>query len=208
MIEYREGKKILVTPISDEDIRGLHTGETIYLSGELTTGRDSVHGRVVNEGLDMPYDLRGKAILHAGPIVRQRDDGTYEMISIGPTTSMRMERFEYDFIRLTGVKVIIGKGGMKERTAAGCRDFCAIHCILPAGNAVVGAVCTEEIKGVSWLDLGMPEAAWNCSVREFGPLIVSIDTEGNNYIEDKKVEYNRRKEEQIEKISEQVHFMK
>ena len=208
MISYKDGKTILTTPVTDEDLRDIHVGDIIYLSGELTTGRDSVHGRVVNEGLEMPYDVRGKAILHAGPIVRQLEDGSYEMVSVGPTTSMRMEKFEYDFIRITGVKVIIGKGGMKDRTAAACREFGAIHCILPAGNAVIGAVCTEEIEGVEWLDLGMPEAAWHCRVREFGPRSVSIDTYGRNYIEEKKVEYNQRKEEQIEKISSQVKFMK
>jgi L(+)-tartrate dehydratase beta subunit len=97
---------------------------------------------------------------------------------------------------------------MKEKTAAGCKEFGAIHCVLPAGNAVVCAVCVEEITGVEWLDLGMPEACWHCRIREFGPLIVTIDTDGRNYFEEKKVEYNRRKDEQAEIIKKQVHFMK
>ena len=212
MTEIRNGRKVLTTPVSAEDIAALHIGDVFYLDGEMVTGRDSVHGRVVDEGLEMPIDIRGKAIMHAGPIIRQQDDAEgsphYEMISIGPTTSMRMERFEYEFIRETGVRIIIGKGGMKEKTAAGCREFGAIHCILPAGNAVVGAVCVEEIIGAEWLDLGMPEACWHCRIREFGPLIVTIDSHGRNYFEERKVEYNRHREEQAELIHKQVHFMK
>ena len=130
------------------------------------------------------------------------------MISIGPTTSMRMERFEYDFIRETGVRLIIGKGGMKDRTAAGCREFGAIHCVIPAGNAVFTAMCVEEIMRVEWLDLGMPEALWNCQVREIGPLIVSIDAEGRNFFEEKRAVYEQRKEEQIEVINTHVNFMR
>ena len=96
----------------------------------------------------------------------------------------------------------------KENTEKACREFGCIHCVIPVGNAVVAAVCVEEVTGAAWRDLGMPEALWDCRVKEFGPLIVSIDTYGNNYFEEKKVEYNRRKEEQIEKINKEVGFIK
>lgn len=212
MTEIRNGRKILSTPVSAEDIAGLHVGEVFYLDGELVTGRDSVHARVVDEGQALPADIRGKAIMHAGPIVRVHDEDpsspVYEMISIGPTTSMRMERFEYDFLEKTGARIIIGKGGMKDRTAAACRDLGAVHCVLPAGNAVVGASCVEEITAVHWLDLGMPEAVWCCRVRNFGPLIVTIDQTGRNYFEEKRAEYERRREEQVLEINRHVHFMK
>jgi len=130
------------------------------------------------------------------------------MVSVGPTTSMRMEKFEYEFVKETGVRVIIGKGGMKENTERACKDFGAIHCVFPAGNAVVAATEVEEIVRAEWRDLGMPETLWNCRVKEFGPLIVSIDPEGNNFFEQQKVEYNKRKDEQIKKISAQVGFIK
>ena len=208
MTEIRNGRKVLITPVTADDISSLHAGDVFYLDGDLGTGRDSVHGRVVDEGLELPVDIRDKAILHAGPIIKTHEDGSYEMISVGPTTSMRMERFEYEFIRETGVRIIIGKGGMKERTTEGCREFGAVHCVIPAGNAVMAAVCVEEIVQADWLDLGMPEALWSCRVREFGPLIVSIDSHGRNLFEEKREEYNRRKDEQIEIISQKVHFMK
>ena len=58
------------------------------------------------------------------------------MISVGPTTSMRMEKFEYEFVKQTGVRLIVGKGGMGPETARACKDFGALHCVFPAGNAV------------------------------------------------------------------------
>lgn len=207
MTEFRDGKRIISTPVSDEDIRDLKIGDVFYLDGELATGRDVVHSRVVEESMDLPVDIRDKAIFHAGPIVRDLEDGSYEMIAVGPTTSMRMEKYAYDFIKATGAKIMIGKGGMKANAEAACRELGAIHCIYPAGNAVVGASTVEEIMSADWLDLGRAEAVWYCKVKEFGPLIVTIDTNGRNFFEEKKVEYNKRKEEQLARISSQLHFI-
>ena len=208
MVKYEDGKKILVTPISAEDLADIKIGDILYLSGSLTTCRDVAHRRVVEEGREIPVDVRNNAILHAGPIIRPLENDKFEMVSVGPTTSMHMEKFEYEFVKTTGVRVIVGKGGMKEQTAAACRDFGCIHVVIPAGNAVVAAVAVEEIERAEWRDLGMPETLWNCRVKEFGPLIVSIDATGRNYFEEKKVEYNARKDEQIEKICAQVGFIK
>ena len=197
MTEIINGRTVLTTPFSDEDIRSLRAGDVIYIDGDVITGRDDVHIRVTVEGLDLPVEISGKALMHAGPIVTGSADNGYEMISIGPTTSMRMEKFEYDFINKTGVRLIIGKGSMGSRTVEACREFGAVHCVLPAGNAVVAALCAEKITGVEWLDLGMPEALWNIRVKNLGPLIVSIDAEGKNLFDKKKKEYAERKEKQI-----------
>ena len=197
MTEIINGRTVLTTPFSDEDIRSLRAGDVIYIDGDVITGRDDVHIRVTVEGLDLPVEISGKALMHAGPIVTGSADNGYEMISIGPTTSMRMEKFEYDFINKTGVRLIIGKGSMGSRTAEACREFGAVHCVLPAGNAVVAALCAEKITGVEWLDLGMPEALWNIRVKNLGPLIVAIDAEGKNLFDEKKKEYAERKEKQI-----------
>ena len=207
MTEIRNGKRVLITPISEEDVKALRIGDTIYIDGHIVTGRDAVHDRVVEGGEEMPVDIHGGIDMHAGPIVRDKGDGHFEMVACGPTTSMRMEHFEYDFIKKTGVRILVGKGSMKEKTEAGCREFGAIHCVFPAGNAVVAATCIEEIESAHWLDLGMPEAVYDCRVKEFGPLIVAIDTEGRNFYKEKKVEYERIKDEEIEKISAEVHYI-
>ena len=118
MIEIRGDKKVLITPISEEDLADIKIGDIVWLDGELMTCRDVAHRRLVEYGRELPYDIRDKAIFHAGPIVRKIEgtEDDYEMVSIGPTTSMRMEKFEYEFTKLTGVRVIVGKGGMGPNT--------------------------------------------------------------------------------------------
>ena len=121
---------------------------------------------------------------------------------------MRMEKFEYDFVKKTGVRLIVGKGGMGPETARACKDFGALHCVFPAGNAVLAATEVEKVESANWRELGMCETLWTFKVKEFGPLIVSIDAEGNNYFENKKVEYNAKKEEVLEELYKHVGFIK
>jgi L(+)-tartrate dehydratase beta subunit len=201
-------KKVLTTPIKNADLENIKIGDIIYLTGTIVTCRDVAHRRLIEEHINLPVDLNGLAIFHAGPIVKDHGSNKYEMISIGPTTSMRMEKFEKEFIEQTGVKLIVGKGGMGRNTEEGCKEHKVLHLVYPAGNAVYAANKVEYIKEVHWTDLGMPESLWVCEVKEFGPLIVSIDTEGNNIFEENKVEFNRRKEEQYEIIAKEVRFIK
>ena len=201
-------KKILTTPIAPEDLADIKIGDVIYLSGHIVTCRDVPHRRVVQEGRELPLDIRGGAILHAGPIIRKTGDKNFEMVSVGPTTSMRMEKFEREFIAKTGVRLIVGKGGMGEGTMSGCKEFGAIHCVFPAGCAVVAATQVEEIESADWTELGMPETLWKCRVKEFGPLIVSIDAHGNNLFEQNKVKFNEKKDAALAEILPQVGFIK
>ena len=201
-------KKILTTPIAPEDLADIKIGDVIYLSGHIVTCRDVPHRRVVQEGRELPLDIRGGAILHAGPIIRKTGDKGFEMVSVGPTTSMRMEKFEREFIAKTGVRLIVGKGGMGEGTMSGCKEFGAIHCVFPAGCAVVAATQVEEIESADWTELGMPETLWKCRVKEFGPLIVSIDAHGNNLFEQNKVKFNEKKDAALAEILPQVGFIK
>ena len=106
MLEIKDGKKILTTPISDEDLKDIHIGDIIYLNGNLTTCRDVAHRRLVEEHRPLPVDVRNNAIFHAGPIIRPLGDDKFEMVSVGPTTSMRMEKFEKEFVEQTGVKAV------------------------------------------------------------------------------------------------------
>ena len=194
-------------PVSDEDIKKVRIGDIIYLTGDITTGRDDIHHRVVVSGMESPVDLKGKAIFHAGPIMQKESEDKYKIISVGPTTSMRMEKAEADFLRKTGAKIIIGKGGMGPKTTQGCIDNVALHTIYPGGCAVVAAESCTEVEGVEWLDLGMPEAMWKLKVKEFGPLIVSIDSYGNNLIEDNKVRFNERKEAALAELKGKLDYM-
>ena len=144
-----------------------------------------------------------------GPIVKKDEKtGKYTMVSVGPTTSMRMEKFEKEFVEKTGVKVIIGKGGMGPNTEYACKNYKAIHCVFPAGCAVVAATHVEQIVEAQWRDLGMPETLWHCDVKELGPLIVSIDPDGRNLFEENKITFNERKDKALEEIYPQVSFIK
>lgn len=204
-------KKVLTTPVRVEDIEDLRIGDVIYLSGTLVTARDDAHMRLVKQGRKLPVDLDGLAIFHAGPIMvpcsdKEHSGSGYKVVSIGPTTSMRMEKFEREFIAETGVKVIVGKGGMGAGTVEGCRTHKALHCVFPGGCAVLAASKVEEVTALHWPELGMPEAMWVMRVREFGPLIVSIDTKGGNLFEENKRTFAERKQPIVDEISAKVDY--
>lgn len=197
----------LQTPLSESDIRKLRIGDVVYLTGTIVTGRDDVHHRVVRQNKKPDIDLNGMAIFHAGPIMKQNDDGTYKVVSVGPTTSMRMEQAQAEFLTKTGCRMIIGKGGMGPSTTKACQDFGAVHTIYPGGCAVIAAEKVTKTTGVEWLDLGMPEAMWILEAEEFGPLIVSIDTLGQNLIDNNKKVFNEKKDRIVKEISENLDFL-
>ncbi|MDR2048794.1 MAG: L(+)-tartrate dehydratase subunit beta [Treponema sp.] len=188
----------LSTPLQSADLEGLCIGNIMYLDGVLVTARDDVHHRHLRQGVPLPVDLAGGAIFHAGPIMQKTD--TWRVVSIGPTTSMRMEQLEAEFIVSSGVKLIVGKGGMGAKTAEACRRYGAVHAVFPGGCAVLAADRVEEVERVEWLDLGMPEALWVMRVRNFGPLIVSIDVRGNNLFENNKKVFAEKKEKALAEI--------
>ncbi|MCX8187607.1 MAG: FumA C-terminus/TtdB family hydratase beta subunit [Nitrososphaeria archaeon] len=169
----------LRTPLEFEDIAQISLGDVVYLSGKIITGRDMVHRRVVEEGVDPPIDLGGLALFHAGPIVK-RDEGGWRMVAIGSTTSMRMEKYEAEFIERTGVRMIIGKGFMGGKTAKACAENGCIVGLLPGGCAALFSKKVREIVGVYWEDLGIPEAMWVLEVEDLGPIYVTIDARGEN----------------------------
>jgi L(+)-tartrate dehydratase beta subunit len=199
-------KRVLTTPIADGDIADLKIGDIVYLTGIVGTARDDGHRRVVEGGRMPQFSLNGSAVMHVGPIVSGTRESGFKIVAAGPTTSRRMELFEGEFIEKTGVKLIIGKGGMGKKTAEACKKYGALHCVFPGGCAVAAAEAVEEVLGVEWEDLGMPEAFWILKVKEFGPLIVSIDTDGNNLFEKNRVVFDERKEAAVLEISKHVDF--
>jgi L(+)-tartrate dehydratase beta subunit len=101
----------------------------------------------------------------------------------------------------------VGKGGMGPKTAEGCMAYKAVHTVFPGGCAVLAASRVEEVESVEWLDLGMPEAMWVMRVKQFGPLIVSIDTKGNNLFEKNKAMFNEKKEKVVAEIIKHVDYL-
>jgi fumarate hydratase subunit beta len=187
----------LRTPVSEDDVRKLNISDVVYLSGDLFTARDEAHHRALKyhfEGKELPIDVKGKALYHCGPLVK-KVDGHYTVISAGPTTSMRMEMFEYEFLEKFPVRIIIGKGGMGSRTTDAMKKFGGVYCAFTGGAAALAGKAIKGVKSVDWLDLGTPEALWTLEVEDFGPLTVAIDSHGRNLHADveKQVEENKKK---------------
>ncbi len=190
MAEYR-----LKTPISEEDIRKLHVGDTIYISGTMVTARDSAHKRALEffrRGEPLPVNLEGGVVYHCGPLAMKEDD-KWRVVAAGPTTSARMEMFEADFIKAYGVRVVVGKGGMGQKTTDAMKEYGAVYAAFTGGAAVLAAQAIKRVVGVEWLDLGVPEALWIFEVEDFGPLTVAIDAHGNNLLEDVRKKALERK---------------
>lgn len=177
MAEYH-----FTTPISKEDVQKLKIGDVIYISGTVFTARDEAHERALEmfkKGEKMPIDFEGLAVYHCGPVVRQIGD-EWEIVAAGPTTSTRLDMFEDEFIKAFKVNVVIGKGGMGERTVKAMKEYKAVYTAFVGGAAVVAAKGIKCVKEVHWLDLGTPECLWVLEVEKFGPLIVGIDTYGDS----------------------------
>lgn len=188
-MEYR-----LTLPVDEQAIVKINAGDTIYLSGIIVTARDEAHKVAIDyhdAGKQLPVDFSNVALYHCGPIVKKEGD-EWSVVAAGPTTSGRMELFEYDFIKRFGTRIIIGKGGMGKRTTEACQTYKSVYAAFTGGAAVLAAEAIQKVANVYWLDmLGMPEALWLFEVDKFGPLTVTIDSHGTNLTENIK---NRAKD--------------
>ena len=187
----------LTTPISEAEIRKLKVNDTLYLTGTVVTARDQAHRRAleyIKQGKPLPISLKGLVLFHCGPVMRKQD-GQWIAVAAGPTTSARMDVFEAEFIEKFEVRVVIGKGGMGEKTAVAMAKHGAVYCGFTGGAAVLVAKAIKRVKNAEWLDLSMPEAMWVFEVEKFGPLLVAIDSHGNNLFKNvaDKAEANRQK---------------
>jgi len=194
----------LSTPISEEEARSLRAGDVVYLDGLVFTARDQAHRRIVSlleSGGRLPFETRGLAVYHSGPVVR-REGGRWVVVAAGPTTSMRMEPLEPRFVELTGVRMIIGKGGMGEATRRALVEHGAVYAVFTGGAAVLAADAVERVEAVYWLEeLGAPEAVWLLRVRGFGPLTVVMDSHGGDLYAARMREVRRRLRELLSRLA-------
>jgi len=166
-------------PVSSEDVKKLHTGDIIYVSGRIFTARDEAHHLMLEKN-NVPFDPSDMALFHCGPLMKKTGD-KWEVVSAGPTTSSRMEIFEDKFLEKYNVKIIIGKGGMGKNTQKALQKYISIYASYTGGAGALAADKVEEVEEVYWLDkLGMPEAVWIFRVKEFGPLVVAMDSHGES----------------------------
>ena len=180
MAEYR-----LTTPLSDEDVAQLKSGDIVYLSGTMYTARDAAHKRLVDliiNGEELPFDLKGAVIYYVGPTPPKPGD---PIGSAGPTTSYRMDPYAPILIE-HGLKGMIGKGKRNEAVKDACIKHKAVYFGATGGAAALIAKAIKKAEVIAYPELG-PEAVRRIEVEDF-PVVVVNDTQGNDlYEEGRKV---------------------
>jgi fumarate hydratase subunit beta len=168
-------------PFTEEKIRSLKVGDEILISGIVFTGRDAVH-KYLHEGGKLPPEvkLRDGILYHCGPVMMKQEDDSWKCTAAGPTTSIREEPYQWQVIRDFGIRGVIGKGGMGDRTLAACKEFGCVYLHAVGGAAQVLADCVKQVRNVYMMkEFGAPEAIWELEIADF-PAVVTIDAHGNS----------------------------
>jgi fumarate hydratase class I len=167
---------VLRPPVSEEQVRALQVGDVVLITGPIFTGRDAIHAYLMKN--PPPVDLTGAVLYHCGPVMLKEGD-RWVTKAAGPTTSMREEPYEHEVIRRYGVRVIIGKGGMGEKTLEAMKECGAVYLNAIGGAAQFYARTVKRVLGVYLMEFGIPEAMWHYEVEGF-PAIVTMDAHGNS----------------------------
>lgn len=172
----------LSAPFTEEKIRSLKVGDMVEITGLVLTGRDAVH-KWLHEGNEPPVSLKDAIIYHCGPVVLKKK-GKWVVTAAGPTTSSREEPYQAGIIEKHGLRGVIGKGGMGEKTRIACQKFGCVYFHAVGGAAQVLAECITDVQDVHLLEkFGSPEAIWELKVEKF-PVVVTIDAHGNSLHKD------------------------
>ena len=164
------------TPLSDAEVRKLRINDTVTLNGTLYGIRDATQIHMFDRGRKTRFDLRGHAVIHTAPNVRKTATG-YEPVCVGTTTSDRMERFTRPLMQQYGVRLVIGKGGLREDSLKSFGEMGGAYLAIIGGTAALETTWIEAIEDVDLDDLN-PESLWKFRVNGFGPLLVAMDSHG------------------------------
>lgn len=170
---------VLVPPLKEDDVRKLQLEDTVRINGTIFGLRDATQIRIFDQKVAPPADLTGSVCLHTAPGVKKLPDGNYEKISIGTTTSMRMDRFAPELLGQYSVRAIVGKAGLSQASVDAMQKLGGVYLAIVGGAAAMETLQIEEIEKVWWDDL-MPECLWKFRVKDFGPLVVAIDAHGHS----------------------------
>ena len=190
--------RCLTTPLNEDTARSLRVGDEVLLDGVVWGVRDASLIRMADEGVDPPVPLAGAALLHTAPNVRRREDGGFEPLSVGTTTSMRMDRFTRPCLE-RGVRLIIGKGGLSAESGQVLAELGGAYLAITGGAASYQTTQIEAIEEAHWLDL-MPECLWKFRVKDFGPLFVAMDADGRSAYQDVAERAAQRAEEAYRRL--------
>src|SRR5215467_171285 len=190
------------TPLTESDVRELRLGDSVLLDGVVFGVRDANLIRVFDKGVPPPVNWQGAALLHTAPNVRKVGPGKYEPLSVGTTTSIRMDRFTEGLLRDYGVRAILGKGGLSAKSAEAMQKYGGCYLSVTGGAAAVETLQIEEIEKAYWEDL-MPECIWRIRFKGLGPLTVGIDAHGGNLQDEVQTQAERKAEEILRKMGVQ-----
>jgi L(+)-tartrate dehydratase beta subunit len=179
----------LTIPLKKNNLKQLHIGDIVYLTGHLWTSRSSFAMRIVDEGVKMPIDtINNNVLLYAGPIV-VHENNEWKIKAIAPTTGARFEKWNKSLITNYNLGAVISKGSLSLSTAQNMKDNTCVHLIPPGSSPVFASNYVSSINKVLDVymikELGIMEASWLLQVTRFGPLMVNIDTHGQIYYEEK-----------------------
>jgi L(+)-tartrate dehydratase beta subunit len=174
----------LTTPVTEAQVRALRVNDTVTLQQTLYGIRDATQIHMFDRGRATRFDLNGHAVIHTAPNVRKvNPDATYpagyQPICIGTTTSDRMERFTRPLMTQNGVRLIVGKGGLREDSSQAFRDIGGAYLAIVGGTAALETTWITQIEDVDMDDLN-PESLWKFRIRNFGPLLVAMDSHGGS----------------------------
>ena len=174
----------LAMPATEDAIRRLRINDTVTLQQRLFGIRDATQIAMFDRGRTTRFDLRDHAVIHTAPNVKKvaasaEHPTGYAPICIGTTTSMRMERFTEPLLRGHGVRIIVGKGGMGAASLAAFRELGGVYLAIIGGTAALETTWIEAIEDVDLDDLN-PESLWQFRIRDFGPLLVAMDSHGGS----------------------------
>ena len=172
--------KVLHTPLSREDARALRCGESCLITGTIYTARDAAHKRLCElaaKGEPLPFDIEGAIIYFVGPTPAKPGQ---VIGSAGPTTSYRMDAYSPALIAL-GQTGMIGKGKRGEAVVDAMRRYGAVYLGAIGGLGALLGKCVKKAEVIAYPDLGA-ESVRRLEVENF-PVVVVIDSEGNNLYE-------------------------
>jgi fumarate hydratase subunit beta len=167
-------------PVSEADIRKLKMGDEVSLNGIMLTGRDSAHTWLLEEKQeDVKELLKGSVIYHCGPVVKKEND-EWKFVAAGPTTSIREEPYQGPVIKEYGIRGVMGKGGMGEKTLKALGENGSVYLHAVGGAATLQGQAVKKVHGVIKLEaFGVPEALWIIEVEDF-QAVVTMDSHGNS----------------------------
>ncbi|MEY2619036.1 MAG: hypothetical protein RL522_2038 [Pseudomonadota bacterium] len=175
---------VLDMPATEAQVRALRINDTVTLRRTLFGIRDATQIHMFDRARRTRFDLQGHAVIHTAPNVRKVPASTehpagYAPVCIGTTTSDRMERFTRPLMEREGVRLIIGKGGLREGSSEAFADLGGAYLAIVGGTAALETTWIERIEDVDLDDLN-PESLWRFALRDFGPLLVAMDSHGGS----------------------------